>query len=252
MRVGLELEVDGRAVRIERAVPRGPTAAVKLLPLLRDLSGAIVARASAQASAMGQPVTCREACAACCRQLVPVGRAEAERLREFVAAMPAKRRAGVLARFRAAQAEMRSAGLDRLREPARMSDGERARDARGDYGAVGLLYQRSHIDCPFLADERCAIYPERPLACREHLVTSAPEHCGRPELPGVEGLGTDGLVFEALAAIDAPAGAEPDWIPLPYALEWVPAPRSRPGTGPELFHRALAALRPRRLEPAAS
>jgi Fe-S-cluster containining protein len=36
------------------------------------------------------------------------------------------------------------------------------------------------MPCPFLEDESCSIHPDRPLVCREYLVTSPAELCAGP------------------------------------------------------------------------
>ena len=46
-------------------------------------------------------------------------------------------------------------------------------------------YFAAGIPCPFLEEERCGVYDERPVVCREYAVTSPPELCERLE-PGLE------------------------------------------------------------------
>ena len=41
------------------------------------------------------------------------------------------------------------------------------------------------VPCPFLEDESCSIHPERPLVCREYLVTSPAALCAGPTQEGV-------------------------------------------------------------------
>ena len=41
------------------------------------------------------------------------------------------------------------------------------------------------IPCPFLEEESCSIHPDRPLVCREYLVTSPAELCAGPTQEGV-------------------------------------------------------------------
>jgi Fe-S-cluster containining protein len=36
------------------------------------------------------------------------------------------------------------------------------------------------IPCPFLEDESCSIHPNRPIVCREYLVTSPAANCAKP------------------------------------------------------------------------
>ena len=41
-------------------------------------------------------------------------------------------------------------------------------------------YFKHGIACPFLEDESCSIHPDRPMACREYLVSSPAENCRAP------------------------------------------------------------------------
>ena len=45
---------------------------------------------------------------------------------------------------------------------------------------LAAAYVAQGVPCPFLENERCTIYAQRPAVCREHLVTSPPPHCGEP------------------------------------------------------------------------
>src|SRR5205085_4531682 len=50
---------------------------------------------------------------------------------------------------------------------------EQARDVARRYFGLGLV-------CPFLEDDACGIYEERPFVCRQYLVTSPAELCRDP------------------------------------------------------------------------
>jgi hypothetical protein len=86
---------------------------------------------------------------------------------------------------------------------------------------VSRRYFEARIPCPFLEDERCSVYADRPLVCREHAVTTPPALC---DTLGSEARGlarpldvTQALVEIAETVTDvAPARA----IPLPLSLEW--------------------------------
>src|SRR5262249_61696224 len=47
-------------------------------------------------------------------------------------------------------------------------------------------YFRLGIDCPFLEDETCMIYADRPLVCRGYVVVSPPELCTDPRAGQVQ------------------------------------------------------------------
>ncbi|WP_439614407.1 hypothetical protein, partial [Reyranella sp.] len=102
----LRLSVGDLRIVHPITVPAGPVAAADVVPALQGLVNAVVTAAEA-----GKAISCRKGCGACCRQLVPVSRTEAERLLETVAALPAERRAVLEARFAAAEAALAAADL---------------------------------------------------------------------------------------------------------------------------------------------
>ena len=49
-----------------------------------------------------------------------------------------------------------------------------------------MEYFYENIACPFLEDESCSIHQDRPLGCREYLVTSPAENCSQPTAATIE------------------------------------------------------------------
>lgn len=54
--------------------------------------------------------------------------------------------------------------------------------------------------CPFLQDSACAIYDERPLVCREYLVTNPPAACTTLTPGEIHYVEIPGSTFHALNA----------------------------------------------------
>jgi hypothetical protein len=112
---------------------------------------------------------------------------------------------------------------------------------------LGLDYFALGIPCPFLEDESCSIYADRPLACREYLVSSEPANCSRPEAAAVAVIEVPRrlsmLLFD-LSAEDLPDG--PAWLPLALALDETLFDAAAAGAatrpGPALFERVIAFL----------
>jgi Fe-S-cluster containining protein len=127
--------------------------------------------------------------------------------------------------------------LEKLRNPDGFSDDE--------LRPMGLEYFRQGIPCPFLEREACSIYADRPVACREYLVTSPAEHCAAPSPETVHCVRLAAKVSTAVARMGrAPEGRFIRWAPLIFADEWAeihPEEPSRPGTEllQELFDRLL-------------
>jgi Fe-S-cluster containining protein len=167
------LTVAGRRLHFHLTVPAAPTRPVELLPLFQSLTDMFVGAAVADAEAGGATISCRKGCGACCRQLVPVSEIEIESIRRLVEALPEPRRSEVIGRFERALQRLGDAGLlESLRMPERVS--------RERVLGLGTTYFRQGIACPFLEDESCSIHSDRPLACREYLVTSPAANCRQP------------------------------------------------------------------------
>lgn len=230
----IEFSVDGRAVSLAVQVPAGPVSPTRLLPLAHALTNMIVDMA---VEADPEPVSCAKGCGACCRQLVPISTVEARAIHALVQAMEEPRRSEMIARFEDACRRMEAAGLmDRLRDFSLI--------AKDDLMAFGLDYFHRGVACPFLEDESCSIHHDRPVVCREYLVTSAARHCANPSAQTIRRIELGARVSRALPALEAPeaAPAMPS-LPLILALEWTaahPAVGERPG--PQLLQALFGAL----------
>ena len=209
-----DLVVAGRRLRLRLNVPDGPARRIELLPVFEALADAMVDAAASDAEAKGFTISCRKGCGACCRQLVPICEVEAESLRELVEALPEPRRTAIIERFERARERLADARLlDTLRAPERV--------CAGDADLLGGAYFALGIPCPFLEDESCSIHAQRPLACREYLVTTPAIHCANPSDATVHRVPMPALVSRAIRRIDedTPRDYEP-WIPMILALEW--------------------------------
>jgi Fe-S-cluster containining protein len=240
--------VEGKDFKLESrvTVPAGPTRAVDLLPLGHALADA-VAQASRQAAVQaGTPVSCKAGCGACCRTLVAISQVEARRLREVVDRFPEPRRRSTRRRFLETLRRLDRVGLlQRLRAADRWTSDE--------YDELVGVYFSQGIPCPFLEAEHCSIYEERPIVCREYLVTSPAEHCAQVASKEVRPVRPPVRVFNAVARWQVPPSEHfvERWVPLVLALEWADAnpddPPRKPG--PELLGELLECLR--RVDPAA-
>jgi Fe-S-cluster containining protein len=178
--VRLAIKLGGERVSIETRVPDHPRPSAELVPSLYPVADAVVGAAVRAAGKAGGEVSCRAGCGACCRQPVPIAEVEAAHLARVVAALPPARRRAVEARFRDAVDRLDRAGLtDRLRQLRELRDPEARQSLAVEYFRLGVA-------CPFLEDESCSIHPNRPLACREYLVTSPAERCAEPSPEAIE------------------------------------------------------------------
>jgi Fe-S-cluster containining protein len=227
----VELALDGEKYEARLTVPAGPCAPARLLPSLRPLAEALLDVAVSRARSEGLSVSCAKGCGACCRQLVPISPTEAREIARLVDGLPEPRRTAIRDRFAKARQALAGAGLlPRLLDPEGFPD--------ATVKALGLDYFRLGIACPFLEEEACSIYEDRPLSCREYLVSSAAEHCARPEAREIRTIEPASKVWVALARLDEdPARRFIPWVPLSLAPEWSQSHPEEPATrtGPELL-----------------
>ena len=210
------LKIGDATIEASATVPVGVAKTSTLLPIFQGLTDTIVQMTVKGLEEDGGKVSCRAGCGACCSQIVPVSEHEARRIAELVSEMPEARRTEILERFQRAVEAFRQAGLyDRMRELGGMED-------RTERAKLGLEYFAVGVPCPFLEDQSCGIYEDRPLRCREYLVTSPPEHCAQPTAETVKGLRMPLFPARALYNFGPGDGRQRRVvIPLIAVLDWV-------------------------------
>ena len=210
------LKIEGEPAAFEITIPAGNIRPDDLLPVFQGITDVMVARAEARVRSGGQSISCRAGCGACCRQLVPVSEAEASAVAQMVETLPEPRRAAVRAKFQNALTAIAAAGvLARLDRVCGEGDGDE------DVVDLGLDYFGLGIACPFLEAESCSIHVDRPLSCREFLVTSPRENCAAPSAETVAVVKMARL-SPALRAISR-ASTHDGWTPLVTALRFATA-----------------------------
>jgi Fe-S-cluster containining protein len=231
-KVTVQAAIGSCQLNMSVSVPAGPTRLDDLLPLLQIMSNQVVSAAEDGAHERGETISCRKGCGACCRQLVPISPVEARHVARLVADMPEPRQTQIRERFAVAREKLEAAGLWQRLNDRQAWQEERVSD-------IGLDYFRERIPCPFLEEESCSIHLERPLTCREYLVTSPAENCSDPKTKTIEWLPLPAKVWVAAARCEPGAVGDRylNWVPLIQALDWVQAHAEPPPdkTGPELL-----------------
>ncbi len=181
-----------------------------LVPLARALSDAMVSEAIEHSRMLGKSVFCDKKCAACCSYLIPLSIPEVIYLYDEIQSLP----------FEQSQ-EFWGNSLSVARQLLENNSVE-AVGVESTLDAVGQWYSDKQVACPFLKNDLCAIYDHRPLACREHLVTTPASRC-RPEVPGrVEKPALPYSVLESLGQVAAELeGTSVEAIMLPLMLPWI-------------------------------
>jgi Fe-S-cluster containining protein len=222
----IHLQLDGETRTVQVPIPAGQQTVAALFPAARAMAHQIIDFAVKKVLEQGRAVSCCAGCGACCRQIVAISLAEAHMLAQLVAAMPADRQAVIRKRFADALDKLEAAGLLDRQEPK----GERhlihPMPAPGTPVAPPLAwrYFQQQIPCPFLEDESCSIHPDRPIICREYLVTSPAERCARLFQEPIDKIELPVYMADAMVrTIHQVTGAELEAIPLVLALEWAEA-----------------------------
>ena len=233
----VQLAIRGQPIRFEITVPTAPTRLREMLPVFQGLTDAIVEIGARDVEREGGGVSCRKGCGACCRQPVPISESEAHAIRELVDGLLEPRRSVVRARFERARVRLAEAGLlEPFEHPVPMAAAQKQ--------ALAITYFRLGIPCPFLEDESCSIHADRPVACREYLVSSPAVHCAAPTPETVHVVSLPAKVSGILRAMDRPASTNRlGWLALAVALDWTearfeePPPRPGPAWVEEFFRR---------------
>ncbi len=215
----LKLASPDWEMALQVSVPEEPMPLKELLPLAQSLSNAITGATVREIEARGGQISCRKGCGACCRQMVPISEIEARNIADLVESLPEPRQSRVRERFANAVKRLAEAGLlEKLRQPERWYQEEGYRD-------FGLKYFLERIPCPFLEDESCSIYRDRPITCREFLVTTPPKNCRDPSHEVIRSVKLPMSVGPALAKLGASddGASHVRWVPLVLALEWTTA-----------------------------
>lgn len=207
--------VDGSfAMRVH--FPSGPTRLQDIVPLAQNISKIQGERSIAFQRKDGREISCKAGCGACCRQLVPISAPEAFRLADHILCLEDPLRDDFLARVDAVESAIEAAGM--MRELEGLTRGE----PMGDAISLASRYFEKNIACPFLVDESCGVYPERPLMCRDYLVTSPAEYCATPGKYTIRIVPMPPSLSPPLSRVASSLlGGEPVMIPLSIAMRWV-------------------------------
>jgi Fe-S-cluster containining protein len=237
------LETPAGQIASEISAPTGFVPIASIVPLMRSFGEQSQRLEERQAADRGESVSCRQGCAACCRMLVPLSVPEVFTLQAAFERLPMEVQARLRVRLDAAQARLRESGLwddlECLSESSVPPTDENLEPLNHAYYALRL-------PCPFLEEDQCSIYEDRPSACRELLVTSPAKLCEDLTDPRIRPLPLSLRIGTALSLLWADlTGTAARLVPLPVALDWAMRHRTervRLWHGVDVFDRALDKL----------
>jgi Fe-S-cluster containining protein len=194
-----------------------------LLPFAQQLTNELTSASIRAVEKEGKQISCKAGCGACCRQLVGISLVEARDLTRVVNEMPPERQAIIRERFAKGIAKLEAAGLIDANDNSGnrwLLDNEPG-TTESLLPRIAKKYFDQQVACPFLENESCGIYPDRPLVCREYHVTSPAERCPQIYQIGVDRVEVPRHIGEHLArTAHQVAGLQLQMIPLILSLEW--------------------------------
>jgi len=199
-------------------VPTGFIPVTAILPAMRRLGEEAQNLELARSVESGKTLSCHKGCAACCRMMVPLSPPEAFALRDYVRNLPVARQQRIAERLAGTKSVLLAHGL--WRRLVDMGDTAQPPDDAA-LEPINREYYALKLPCPFLEDEVCSIYEERPAACRELLVTSPAEWCQDLVKNSVHAIAVPVRIGPALGLLWGElTNSPPRLIPLPTALDW--------------------------------
>jgi len=166
----ISFSVQGKPFVLKISVPVQEVTAEVMLPVFQQMANEFTDLAVASMD-KHLSVSCKKGCGACCCQPVPLAEIEVYHIARLVSNLPESRRTQIEEAFKAGAAHFEGMGwFDRLAKC----------EEESTLHAAILDYFFQSIPCPFLTEGSCSIYEDRPIACREYLVTSDYRNCSEP------------------------------------------------------------------------
>ena len=167
----LELNVFNTKVNIEIGVEKKQAKLADIVPLARTICTKICDVTIQNIISNGDQIPCCKGCSAlCCRYLVPLSVPEALRLKEEITEAPTHKRELI---WKECLSASRYILYKKPPNKFKHQSVAASSDKSADLNPISNWYRSLNLDCPFLHENICTIYEQRPLACREHYVTGS-------------------------------------------------------------------------------
>ncbi len=238
--VEISLQTPSGEITTAVGVPTSFVPITAILPLMRGLGEEAQALEQRRLLEAGKAVSCQKGCAACCRMLVPISAPEALALARTIDRLDQKERNRLLAQLDLAHQRLAKAEL--LKQLTSLADSENPVTDEA-IEPLNRAYYALRMPCPFLENEVCSIYEDRPAACRELAVTSPATECQDMTNATIQPVPVAVRISTTLSLLWADlTGTVPKLIPLPLAVSWAArhqAEQAGKWAGTELLEKAL-------------
>lgn len=236
----ISLQTPSGEISTAVGVPTSFVPITAILPLMRSLGEEAQVLEQRRLLQAGQRVSCEKGCAACCRMLVPISVPEAFALTNTIDRLDQNERNRLLSKLDLAQQQLARAGI--LKQLSSLADSSEPLSDEA-IEPLNRAYYALRMPCPFLDNETCSIYADRPAACRELAVTSPATECQDMTTQTVQPVPVAVRLSTALSLLWADlTGTAPRLIPLPLAVDWArrhKEEQTNQWAGTELFEKAM-------------
>jgi Fe-S-cluster containining protein len=209
------LKINDDSVPLSATVPDEKVNGVEMIPVYQRLTNDLVEHSVTKTLASGKSISCKAGCGACCAQAVPVMGFEAFHLADVVKRMSAAKQTVVRQHFADGKAILEEAGL--------MTDAQNIDAMSEEQRRVfGDKYFKLGMSCPFLENGSCSIYLDRPIRCREFLVTSDAKYCAQLNPEKIEHIETQLSLIPALNRLSREniTKQKTGWMLMNFTLDW--------------------------------
>ncbi len=200
----LEIDLSPKPVHIAIAATDQQATMSDLVPAARQLATIISKAVIDNLLALGRDVPCQKGCDECCRYMISLAPAEAFRLVEEVDNLDEPKRQHMLNRFNELAQKIIASPLPELSAEA-----------------IDNWYRPMNLTCPFHRGHICQTYATRPIACREHFVTTPSALCSHVGPGHIEPVSAAPSIAEALVVLAGELEQAPgEAVILPLAIAW--------------------------------
>jgi len=213
--VSFDLSVADKKVPFRISITAKRAKLADIVPPARTIADKLILAFLETLAQNGQSISCRKGCSACCRYLIPLSVPEIFRFREELLAMPKDKGSRILKSCAVAAKRI----LDESSESLDADIITKNNLDQTDH--LSKWYAGLKLPCPFLSEGLCELYEQRPLACRQHIVTGSsffchPDNRGKPDV-----IAMPVNVLEAVGQLTAELeNSEIEALMLPLAFSW--------------------------------
>jgi Fe-S-cluster containining protein len=213
--IGLEFDIFGKAVDF-RIAASGSARLADIVPAARAISAKITDIATERIYCHRGHIPCHKGCPACCSYLVSLSIPEVFCFNREVFLKPKHLSSHILRTYLLAASQ-----IIKHRPPSPPPE-QCFSDESANLSELHSLsdwYASLNLVCPFMYNNQCVIYQQRPLVCREHFVTGSAQGCkgGRGEAQVVE---LPVRMANILCQFTRELCAADDAVMIPLALAW--------------------------------